>query len=358
MRKREEVIGSLVASYHAYEDLLNKTTKGLEFYDKLDVNVSKLLARVGGVVKVQEEERTQQMTSSAQKAADARALSLSLISGGYKPEFTPGAPPPDTPSSSPAPPAPSGGGRPKLSDYLAARKSKTASPSNPPPPPGIRPQPVGSEADPPHSSSGAYTSIATPTSSLHQPSYHSNMAQPAFSTHPGTHSHQVHGQGYQVHNHKMQMPGQGIQGQQMPGQGIQGQQMPGQVMQGQQMPGQGIQGQQMPGQGLQGQQMPVQGKQGQQMHGQGMQGQQMPGQGIHGQQMPGQGMQGQQMPGHGPHIQQVFGKESHGQQMPGEPMHGYQWQHHQQGIQGPKVPGQQESPQVSGQGVQGQHLTE
>ena len=45
VRRREDNIGSLVASYHAYEDLLTKTTKGLEFYDKLDVNVSKLLAR-------------------------------------------------------------------------------------------------------------------------------------------------------------------------------------------------------------------------------------------------------------------------------------------------------------------------
>ena len=50
VRRREDSIGSLVASYHAYEDL-TKTTKGLEFYDKLDANVTKLLARVGGVVR-------------------------------------------------------------------------------------------------------------------------------------------------------------------------------------------------------------------------------------------------------------------------------------------------------------------
>jgi tyrosine-protein phosphatase non-receptor type 23 len=47
VRRREDSIGSLVASYHAYEDLLTKTTKGLEFYDKLDANVTKLLARYG-----------------------------------------------------------------------------------------------------------------------------------------------------------------------------------------------------------------------------------------------------------------------------------------------------------------------
>merc|ERR1719334_604894 len=65
VRQREDTIGSLVASYHAYEDLLTKTTKGLEFYDRLDANVTKLLARVGGVVRVQEEERAAQMTSTA-----------------------------------------------------------------------------------------------------------------------------------------------------------------------------------------------------------------------------------------------------------------------------------------------------
>ena len=67
VRAREDMIGSLVASYHAYEDLLTKTTKGLEFYDKLEANVSKLLARVGGVVKVQEDKGTAQLNSSAMK---------------------------------------------------------------------------------------------------------------------------------------------------------------------------------------------------------------------------------------------------------------------------------------------------
>ena len=90
VRAREDMIGSLVASYHAYEDLLTKTTKGLEFYDKLEANVSKLLARVGGVVKVQEEERAAQLNSSAMKAADAHALSLRLVAGQR-------APPPATP---------------------------------------------------------------------------------------------------------------------------------------------------------------------------------------------------------------------------------------------------------------------
>ena len=32
VRDRNEMIGGLVASFHVYEDLLDKTTKGLEFY--------------------------------------------------------------------------------------------------------------------------------------------------------------------------------------------------------------------------------------------------------------------------------------------------------------------------------------
>ena len=80
MKKRERLIRSMVASYHAYEGLLDETTKGLEFYDKLGVNMAKLKARVIEVVKMQEEERAQQMNSSTQKAA----LSPSIISEDYR----------------------------------------------------------------------------------------------------------------------------------------------------------------------------------------------------------------------------------------------------------------------------------
>ena len=152
MRQREEALGHLVASYHAYEDLLNKTTKGLEFYDKLDGNVSKLLDRVKGVVKVQNEERTQVLRTSEQKAAEARALSLSLISGGGlgdKINFSPAAPPPDTPENESmsfntipsvvsgndttafTPAVPPVGGRPKLSDFLSGGYKPSGS-SGPP----------------------------------------------------------------------------------------------------------------------------------------------------------------------------------------------------------------------------------
>ncbi|KAG1697705.1 Tyrosine-protein phosphatase non-receptor type 23 [Nymphon striatum] len=57
--RRESKIQSLLASYDAYEDLLQKTQKGTEFYRKLQTNVSKLLTRMKSVYNVQEEERLQ-----------------------------------------------------------------------------------------------------------------------------------------------------------------------------------------------------------------------------------------------------------------------------------------------------------
>ncbi|XP_031849254.2 tyrosine-protein phosphatase non-receptor type protein myopic isoform X2 [Nomia melanderi] len=57
LKRREHMVSSLIASYDAYEDLLGKSSKGLEFYRKLEINVSKLLQRVKSTCKVQEEER-------------------------------------------------------------------------------------------------------------------------------------------------------------------------------------------------------------------------------------------------------------------------------------------------------------
>nr|XP_033334560.1 tyrosine-protein phosphatase non-receptor type 23 isoform X1 [Megalopta genalis] len=57
LKRREHTVTSLIASYDAYEDLLGKANKGLEFYRKLEINVSKLLQRVKSTCKVQEEER-------------------------------------------------------------------------------------------------------------------------------------------------------------------------------------------------------------------------------------------------------------------------------------------------------------
>ncbi|KAK6622648.1 hypothetical protein RUM43_008490 [Polyplax serrata] len=62
-KRRSAIISSLIASYDAYEDLLSKSSKGLDFYKKLETNVSKLLQRVKGTCKVQDEEREQMLKS-------------------------------------------------------------------------------------------------------------------------------------------------------------------------------------------------------------------------------------------------------------------------------------------------------
>ncbi|XP_012225664.1 tyrosine-protein phosphatase non-receptor type 23 [Linepithema humile] len=59
LKRREIMISSLINSYDAYEDLLAKSSKGLEFYRKLEINVAKLLQRVKSTCRVQEEEREQ-----------------------------------------------------------------------------------------------------------------------------------------------------------------------------------------------------------------------------------------------------------------------------------------------------------
>jgi hypothetical protein len=42
---RTELIGSLVASFYAHDDLLTKAAKGLEFYTKLNANILKVCAQ-------------------------------------------------------------------------------------------------------------------------------------------------------------------------------------------------------------------------------------------------------------------------------------------------------------------------
>ncbi|XP_061395463.1 tyrosine-protein phosphatase non-receptor type 23 [Musca vetustissima] len=61
--KRESFFASLAASYDVYEDLLAKSAKGLEFYNKLSANVQKLLSRCKSARDVQSEERQQRLKS-------------------------------------------------------------------------------------------------------------------------------------------------------------------------------------------------------------------------------------------------------------------------------------------------------
>lgn len=83
LRRREAMVASLIASYEAYEDLVAKTQKGVEFYKKMQTNVTKLLTRLRSVTKVQDEERALQLEAQARKAGKLGALP-SASSGGMK----------------------------------------------------------------------------------------------------------------------------------------------------------------------------------------------------------------------------------------------------------------------------------
>ena len=65
--KRDQFFTALTASYDVYEDLLGKSTKGLEFYKKLHGNVQKLLSRVKGARDVQDEERQQRLQAKTKQ---------------------------------------------------------------------------------------------------------------------------------------------------------------------------------------------------------------------------------------------------------------------------------------------------
>lgn len=71
LNKRATVLTNLIGSYDMYEDLLSKANKGIEFYDKLETNVSKLFQRIKSACKVQDEEREQILLKNNQiKGAD------------------------------------------------------------------------------------------------------------------------------------------------------------------------------------------------------------------------------------------------------------------------------------------------
>lgn len=65
--KREEMIKTLVSSFDAYEDLMEKAKKGLDFYKKLQSNAIKLLTRIKSVTNVQDEERDQRAEAELRK---------------------------------------------------------------------------------------------------------------------------------------------------------------------------------------------------------------------------------------------------------------------------------------------------
>lgn len=77
LKRREITISSLINSYDAYEDLLAKSSKGLEFYRKLEINVTKLLQRVKSTCKVQEEEREQILAQDSKNTYEKTDATIS-----------------------------------------------------------------------------------------------------------------------------------------------------------------------------------------------------------------------------------------------------------------------------------------
>ncbi|KAJ9584232.1 hypothetical protein L9F63_021437, partial [Diploptera punctata] len=84
VHKREATVSALISSYDAYEDLLAKSSKGLEFYRKLETNVTKLLQRVKGTCKVQEEEREQILVKNKKTETESAAPKLKDYLQGMK----------------------------------------------------------------------------------------------------------------------------------------------------------------------------------------------------------------------------------------------------------------------------------
>ncbi|XP_054720736.1 tyrosine-protein phosphatase non-receptor type 23-like [Uloborus diversus] len=72
--RRNDMVKSLISSFDAYDDLVAKAKTGLEFYKKLQENVSRLFTRVRSVTKVQDEERSQITEAELRKGSRVSTL--------------------------------------------------------------------------------------------------------------------------------------------------------------------------------------------------------------------------------------------------------------------------------------------
>lgn len=99
-QRREDRIQELITSYTVYDDLIAKSNKGIDFYKKLEVTVSKLLARTKELVQASQNERKE-------KSAKLRAPQRP-----FAPKPAPGVPA--------LPVGPQG---PKLSDFWQPKSS-------------------------------------------------------------------------------------------------------------------------------------------------------------------------------------------------------------------------------------------
>ena len=59
----------MIKSYDVYEDLMSKTNKGVQFYDKLDATVKRLLERTLSTCKSRQEERDKILQRLAPKGS-------------------------------------------------------------------------------------------------------------------------------------------------------------------------------------------------------------------------------------------------------------------------------------------------
>lgn len=125
--KRDQFYSSLVASFDVYEDLLSKSSKGLDFYKKLHGNVQKLISRVKAARDVQSEDRQQMLKTSAMNVSANQAKRQEELKSTVNQ---------------------SGSGR-KLKDYMKSgvgiSGSITSYRDDMNKLPGVRPSPVGQE---------------------------------------------------------------------------------------------------------------------------------------------------------------------------------------------------------------------
>ncbi|XP_074662602.1 tyrosine-protein phosphatase non-receptor type 23-like [Tubulanus polymorphus] len=129
IHQREQAIANLKQAFESKDELLSKASKGIEFYEKLDSNVTRLIQRLKGVLKVQDEERKQILDRllpkvappprpSAPKPGLTTGITAGLITNPpYDMTFA------DIPAISTSPAAPAAA--PTLKDFLPFMKPKT-----------------------------------------------------------------------------------------------------------------------------------------------------------------------------------------------------------------------------------------
>lgn len=121
-QRRDAVVASLMASADGYPDLLAKCNKGLEFYRKMESNVTKLLTRSRSVCRVQQEDREQQEaarsrpTQFVEKTDIQEGPKLKDFLHLMKKDRTPGEPA-VAPIAATAPPTPGGAETPAQFTY-------------------------------------------------------------------------------------------------------------------------------------------------------------------------------------------------------------------------------------------------